>query len=467
MEPHIAALADSKHAPFWLDHEGGPDPLPPLEGEVRCQLLIVGGGFTGLWAALQAKERNPELDVILIEGTEIGQGASGRNGGFISNNLAHGETNVKYHFPGEVEKLAELGNQNLQEILDALERYDIDAHFDETGSINVTTNPSQNEELARLVEAGREAGEDLVWFDQAEMRREINSPTYCGGVWDRRGRNGLVNPALLCWGLKRAVLGLGVRIFEGTPMVTLSSRNDGMVVDCARGRIRCDRVLMATNAFRNPLSKVRRLVIPVWDYSLVTEPLNDRQLESVGWKRRQGMSNRANMFHYYRMTRDDRITWGGGPGVRYYYGSQTGDEVADPRRIMEGLSREFFETFPQLEGIRFTHRWGGIVASTTRFCMTPGTAFDGRVAWSVGYTGLGVGATRFGARVGLELLGYQPSEILNLQLVRKPALSWPPEPLRWMGVTMTRNELERADRNRGKRGLWLKLLDRVNLGFAC
>jgi glycine/D-amino acid oxidase-like deaminating enzyme len=467
LEPHLAALAGSKPAPFWLDHEARPDPLPPLEGDGRCQLLIVGGGFTGLWAALQAKERIPELDVILIEGTEIGQGASGRNGGFVSNSLAHGETNAEYHFPGEVEKLTELGNQNLQEILGALERYDIDAHFDETGSIRVTTHPSQNEELAEWVEEGREAGEDLVWFDQSEMRREINSPTYCGGAWDRRGRNGLVDPALLCWGLKRTVLGLGVRIFEGTPMVKMSPRTDGMMVECARGRVRCDRVLMATNAFRSPLTKVRRSVIPVWDYSVVTETLNARQLESVGWKRRQGLSNHANMFHYYRMTRDNRITWGGGPAVCYYYGSRTGDEVSDPRRKMETLSREFFETFPQLEGIRFTHRWGGIIASTTRLCMAPGTAYDGRVAWSVGYTGLGVSASRFGARVGLELLGYQPSEILSLQFVHKPPLPWPPEPLRWIGVTMTRKELERADRNQGKRGLWLKLLDRLNLGFAC
>jgi glycine/D-amino acid oxidase-like deaminating enzyme len=148
LEPHLAALAESKLAPFWLDHEDRPDPLPPLEGDGRCQLLIVGGGFTGLWAALQAKERIPELDVILIEGTEIGLGASARNGGIVSNSLAHGNTNVEYHFPGEVEKLTELGDQNLQEILDALDRYDIDAHFDETGSIKVTTHPSQNEELA-------------------------------------------------------------------------------------------------------------------------------------------------------------------------------------------------------------------------------------------------------------------------------------------------------------------------------
>jgi len=467
MEPHLAALKESKPTPIWLDQESRPEPLAPLVGDTRCQLLIVGGGFTGLWAALQAKERLPGLDVILIESAAIGEGASGRNGGFISNTLAHGETNAEYHFPGEVEKLTELGNQNLQEILDSLERYDIDAEFDETGSIEVTTSSDRNEDLVEWVEERQEAGEDVVWFDQDEMRSEIDSPTYCGGAWDRRGRNGLVNPALLCWGLKRAVLDLGVRIFEGTSMVRMSTRSDGMSVDCARGTVRCDRVLMATNAYRNPLSRVRRSVIPVWDYSLATEPLNAEQLDSIGWKRRQGLSNDANMFHYYRMTRDHRITWGGGPSVCYYYGSRTDDAVSDPRRKMETLSKEFFQTFPQLEGIRFTHRWGGIIASTTRFCMAPGTAYNGRVAWTVGYTGHGVSAARFGARVALELLGYEPSEILGLQLVRKTPLPWPPEPLRWTGVTMTRKALERADDNQGKRGLWLRLLDRLNLGFAC
>ena len=126
-----------------------------------------------------------------------------------------------------------------------------------------------------------------------------------------------------------------------------------------------------------------------------------------------------------------------------------------------------FDTFPQVEGLRFTHRWGGIIASTTRFCMAPGVAFGGRVAWSIGYTGLGVSATRFGARVGLELLGYDPTEILDMHFVRKRPLPWPPEPLRWIGVTLTRNEMARADRNNGKRGLWLELLDKLNLGFAC
>ncbi len=433
----------------------------------RCELLIVGGGYTGLWAALQGKEKCPDLDIILIEATDVGDGASGRNGGFFSNSIAHGETNATFHFPGEIDRLVDLGNENLQQILDSLVRYDIDAGFEETGELSVTVYPEQNEGMDEWVDAQREKGQDFVWFDREAMQEEIHSPIYCGGLWDRRGRNGLVDPTALCWGLKRAILSLGVRVFEGTPLLSMRIEGDGMKVECPKGTVRCDRVLLGTNAFRNPVAKARRAVIPVWDYAVATEPLTEAQRESIGWKRRQGLTQNVNMFHYYRQTQDNRITWGGGPSVCYYYGSRTDASVADPPNRFERLSRDFFDTFPQLEGIRFSHRWGGIIASTTRFCLTPGTAFGGRVAWSIGYTGHGVSASRVGARIGLELLGYEPTDLVEMQLVRKPSMAWPPEPLRWLGVTMTRSELARADRNGGRRGPWLALLDRLNLGFAC
>ncbi len=128
---------------------------------------------------------------------------------------------------------------------------------------------------------------------------------------------------------------------------------------------------------------------------------------------------------------------------------------------------EFFETFPQLKGVRFTHRWSGIIATSTRFCMVPGVTYNGRVAWSVGYTGLGVGATRFGARIGIELLGYQPSDVIKMKFVTKKPMAWVPEPARWIGVRLTQLALIKADANNGKRGLWLKLLDKLNLGFTC
>jgi glycine/D-amino acid oxidase-like deaminating enzyme len=467
LEPHLEALEGSVFAPLWLDRPEKPKREAELVGDERCNLLIVGGGFTGLWAALQAREKSPELDIVLIEASEVGDGASGRNGGFISNSIAHGETNAEYHFPGDEERLRDLGNENLQQILDSLDRYDIDARFEETGNLCATVDPEQNEGMEEWVEQQQKAGQDFVWFDREAMQEEVHSPTYCGGLWDRRGRNGLVDPAALCWGLKRTVLSLGVRIYEDTPLTRMQPESNGMRVDCPKGKVRCEKLLMGTNAFRNPVAKARRTVIPVFDYAVATEPLSEAQRDSIGWKRRQGLSQNANMFHYYRQTQDHRITWGGGTSVCYYYGNRRDASVADPRDRFEKLSQDFFETFPQLAGLRFSHRWSGIIASTTRFCLTPGTAYDGRVSWSIGYTGLGVSASRFGARIGLELLGYEPTDLVEMQLVKRPSMAWPPEPLRWLGVTMTRNELARADRNGGRRGLWLKLLDRLHLGFAC
>jgi glycine/D-amino acid oxidase-like deaminating enzyme len=472
MEQPVAALSQSKYCPLWFDSNGRPDPLSALDGDASCQLLIVGGGFTGLWAALQAIEKNQDLDIILIEQTFIGDGASGRNGGFLSDSLTHGETNGEYYFPGETDQLHELGKANMSELVATLERYDIDAEYEKVGSTSVATNPAMVAQLREDYDQAVAAGKDVVWYDGEAMREEVNSPTYQAGLWYRGGQSGVVNPAKLCWGLKKTILSLGVRIFENTAFTNLSavdsSKTSQMRVISKGGTITCDNVLMATNAYPNPMAQIRKSIIPVWDYQIATEPLNAEQLAAIGWgESRHALSNEANMFHYYRFTKDNRITWGGGGSICYYYGGRTDQGVADDPGRFNTLSREFFETFPQLKGVKFTHRWSGIIATSRRFCVAPGTAFDGRVSWAVGYTGLGVGASRFGARIGLELLGYNPSEILDMVFVKNRALKWAPEPLRWIGVTLTRNALAKADANGGKRGLWLKLLDYFNMGFAC
>ena len=471
MEPHIEALKQSIYRPVWFDTGDAPETLPALNENITCQLLIVGGGFTGLWAALQAKERQPDLDIVMIEKTFIGDGASGRNGGFLSSSLTHGETNGEYYFPGETDRLAELGQQNLKEFIESLERYNIDAEYENVGMISVANTPALLKQIRTDYEQAVSDGEDVKWFDGEDMRREVNSPTYLGGLWYRGGRDGVVNPAKLCWGLKKTILSLGVRIFENTPLMDIKIDGDGMRSYCQQNKsvsVYSDKVLMATNAYPNPLARINKTVLPVWDYQIATEPLSEAQLDSIGWhKSRHSLSNHNNMFHYYRITKENRITWGGGGSVCYYYGSRTDQGVADVSKRFEKLSQEFLELFPQLEGVKFTHRWSGIIASTTRFCMAPGVAFEGRVSWAVGYTGLGVGASRFGARVALELLGYQPSDIIKMQFVSKPPMNWMPEPIRWIGATLTRHALMKADANGGKRGLWLKLLDSLHMGFAC
>ena len=473
MFKHYDALKDAQLNPLWHDPEIMPQPEPSLSKDEKCELLIVGGGFTGLWAAMQAKEREPDADIILIEQTFVGDGASGRNGGFLSTSIAHGETNTEAQFPGEEETIDALGRQNITELLETLRRWNIDARYEETGSTGLALSPEGAQEMyAEFLEA-KAAGEPVTWYDRDAIREQINSPLFHAGLRYRNGLGGVVDPTRLCWGLKHILLNrLGVRIFEGTRMIKVEPvGKSGMKTICAGGVIHSDKVLLATNAYTSSVARIRNSVIPVWDYQIATEPLSDEQLDKIKWGKpesRHALSDHANMFHYFRLTRDNRITWGGGGAVRYYFKRGIDRELMDAPARYEQLATEFFEMFPQLDGeVKFTHRWGGIIATSTRFCVVPGVMHDGRLAWAVGYTGHGVSASRFGARIGIELLGYQPSEVINMQLVTRKALPWPPEPIRWMAVRMTQLALVRADKKGGKRGLWLKFLDALGLGFTC
>jgi glycine/D-amino acid oxidase-like deaminating enzyme len=176
------------------------------------------------------------------------------------------------------------------------------------------------------------------------------------------------------------------------------------------------------------------------------------------------VSDAGNQFHYYRLTRDDRIVFGGYDAV-YYRGNGFGARHEQRRETFELLAEHLLETFPQLEGTRITHAWGVAIDTCARFSPFLGTAFGGRLAYVAGYTGLGVGASRFGARVVLDLLGGRSTELTRLGMVRSKPLPFPPEPVRGIGIDLTRWSLDRADRNGGHRNLWLRTLDRVGLGF--
>jgi len=471
MKKHLEALQDAALRPLWHDPDIMPEPLPPVSSDKHCELLIVGGGFTGLWAAMQAKEREPDADIILIEQSFIGDGASGRCGGFLAADVAHSQTDIEHRFPVEAERLEELGAQNLKEFLETLERYDIDARYENVGGTRVALDPESVKRLHAEYQHEKAEGEDVVWFDQEAMREQVNSPRCYAGLWHRGNQEGVIDPARLCWGLKDVLVNrLGIRIFEGTRLLDVEPiGKDGMLATCEGGVIHSEKVLMATNAFTSSIGKIRRSVLPVWDYQIATEPLTDEQLDRIGWGKtsRHALSNDVNMFHYYRLTKDNRITWGGGEAVRYYFNNGIGEKYMDASACYEQLAKEFFEMFPQLVDVKFTHKWGGIIATSTRFCMVPGVAYEGRMAWSVGYTGHGVGATRFGARIGIELLGYQPSEVIKMQFVTSKSLPWAPEPIRWLGVRFTQRALIKADHNGGARGLWLKFLDKMGLGFTC
>jgi glycine/D-amino acid oxidase-like deaminating enzyme len=461
--PQHQALRDAAPTVFWLDDPAAPQPAAPLGGDTECDLAIVGAGFTGLWSALLAKQRSPSLDVVILEARRTAAAASGRNGGFCDASLTHGFSNGLSRFASELDTLDRMGRENLDAIEATIDAHHIDCAFERTGMLDVATAPWQYDELVELAGVMREHGQTVDVLDAAAVREEVTSPTYHGGMWVR-GSTAIVNPARLAWGLRRACVEAGVRIHDGTPVRALHGAADRVRLETLHGTVTAKQVALATNADRPLLARLRPFILPVYDYVLVTEPLTAAQLDSIGWKHRQGIGDSGNQFHYYRLTSDSRILWGGYDAI-YHYGNRVAKQLEQRAATFDKLAGHFFATFPQLAGTRFTHRWGGAIDTCSRFCAFWGTSHGGRVAYALGYTGLGVGASRFGAQVMLDLLDGEPTERTRLRMVRTRPLPFPPEPLRYGVVQLTRWSLDRADRHEGRRNLWLRGLDWAGLGF--
>ncbi|HET7068435.1 MAG TPA: FAD-dependent oxidoreductase [Nocardioides sp.] len=454
------SLADAEQTPYWLDHPERPAPRPALDADTTADLCVVGGGYSGLWTAVLAKERDPGRDVVLLEGNRVGWAASGRNGGFCAASITHGRANGADRWPGEIDTLDRLGRENLDAIEQTLTRYGIECDFIRSGSITVATEQHQLDWLRELTEDVP----DATYLDTEAMRAQVASPTFLAGVFEPHD-NALVDPARLAWGLAAAAESLGVRIHEDTHVSGLSSPGAGLDVRTDSGyAVRAGRVALGTNAFPSLVRRVRMHTVPVYDYALMTEPLSPEQRDAIGWRDRQGLDDMTNQFHYFRMTDDGRILWGGYDAI-YHFGRHVRPRYDQRPETFDLLARQFFATFPQLDGLRFSHRWGGAIDTCTRFCAFYGTAYAGRAAYALGFTGLGVGATRFGADVMLDLLDGVDSERTHLEMVRTKPLPFPPEPFAWTGIQLTRRALAAADRRQGRRNLWLRALDKAGLGF--
>ncbi|MCX6427744.1 MAG: FAD-dependent oxidoreductase [Actinobacteria bacterium] len=460
----LGHLADLQPLLYWLDA----DPLEPefhsaLIGDVETDLCIVGAGYTGLWTALLAKERNPSREVIIIEQRETGAGASGRNGGFCSSSLTHGFVNGYSRFREEMETIERLGRENLDAIEEAIEKYKIDCDWERTGELRVAVAPWQLDGMKEEAELRNKFGDHVEFLNQQEIQSRVKSPKYVGALFDHDG-TALVDPARLVWGLEKACISLGVTIYENSKVDWLEYSDDKVIVHSPYGTITAKKVALATNVFKSLVRSARKYVIPVYDYQLVTEPLTPEQRASIGWADREGLSDAGNQFHYYRLTKEGCILWGGYEAI-YNFRGKVRQEYEFSAETYATLAANFLETFPQLAGISFTHGWGGAIDTCTRFAPFWGTAHQGRVAYVLGYTGLGVGATRFGAATMLDLLDGEDTERTRLKMVRRKPLPFPPEPFRYFFILITQWSINRADHRGGRRNLWLKFLDRVGLGF--
>lgn len=450
------SLAPAVFGSMWLDTIR-PE-YPSLTGSADCDLLVVGGGYTGLWTALHAIERDPGARVVLIEGERIGWAASGRNGGFVDASLTHGAENGKSRWPDEFDQLERLGLANLDGMQADIEKYGMAVDWQRTGMLAVATEEHQVPWLREAAEQG-----EGRFLDQAAVQAEVNSPTFHGALFSA-DTCAIVDPARLVFELARVCADKGVQIYERTEAKAVHTGSGAVTVSTATGTIAAKRVVLATNVFRSLLRRNRLHTVPVYDHVLGTEPLTAEQLDRIGWRRRQGMSDCGNQFHYYRLSADNRILWGGYDAM-YHWGRKVDPRLEDRPDSFRKLARHFFITFPQLDDVRFGHRWAGPIDTSTRFCAHWGLAGRGRIAYVNGFTGLGVGASRFAADVCLDLLDGRATERTELEMVRRRPLPFPPEPLASIGIQTTRWSLDRADHNEGRRNLLLRTLDRLGLGF--
>lgn len=451
MNPNI------EQACYWFSTVPGADTSEALTGDARAEIVVVGGGFTGLWTAFFLKSLDPQKDVALIEQGVVGYGGSGRNAGIVSACVDHSHALAVIHFGKEdATRLAQLGKSNIDE----LGQFAADCDFQKTGQIHVALTPAHIDGCREMAEVAESLGiSGYKMMSAEEVRAELNSPLYLGGVYAPGG--GIINPMKLVIKIKNECERLGVRFYERSKVTAIAEGK----VSTTGGTITADKVILATDAYTHHLlpSLLNRF-IPLYDYILVSDPLTAQQMDSIGWKNRQGFIDQRVFFNYYRMTADNRILWGTSEAM--YYPPNKVDETCDHSEYHYNSLRDSFKRhFPQLAGIKFPFAWGGPIASTTRLTPFFGSTDGGRLLYGLGYTGHGIGSTRLGGKILAHMALGKPNDLLQLKLVQNMPFPYPPEPLRSLSVNMVTRSLRKVDEG-AKPSLFLKMLDAMGIGFS-
>jgi glycine/D-amino acid oxidase-like deaminating enzyme len=403
---------------------------PRLVGNDTADLVVVGGGFTGLWTALLAKERDPDRDVVLLERESIPSGASGQNAGYLLGSIVDWFEIVG--FKGQEQELADLARENETDYRQALDRCSIDCDLEAVGWVVAATRRSQLAGLREAWEASEAVGMKGTLLGTDEVRAELHSPQLVGGLYQPEAV-ALINPGKLAWGLKRTCRHLGVRIFESTPAISIESVGAAVHVATPHGLVACAGAALATFAHPPLIKSLRKWQIPIYSHVLVTEPLTPAQLQSIGWRNRQGFVDRDAFYHYTRLTKDNRILWGY-MDATLHRGRGVAAEFEQDIPVFSAMARQFALFYPQLRDIKFSHRWGGALGINSRLAPMFGRTRRGRVAYALAYMP-GIGGSRIGAAVMLDLLAGKRSPYAQLQLVSgrgfhgRPSLRpYPPEP---------------------------------------
>ncbi len=416
----------------WLELAGLyslPANPPFTEINANADIVIVGGGLTGLGSAYHLKKRFPDKRIVLLEAARCGYGASGRNGGILQdfdNTLLMQLYEKKGHEAAR--RYFKVDEQGPKLVRTLIKDNNIDCDLEECGLIELALDESDMKKLTKYHENWKNLGIASRLLNQQEIRQEIMSERYYGGLY--KNRAAVLNPAKFALGLKSVLETLGVEIFECTKVVSIEPGTK-INVETEFGNIIADALILATNAYSHKIGYFRNRIFPIGTYIMATQPLDEAHMASIGWKTREAMFDIRPECNYFRLTTDNRIVIGGGVSPYFY---RNGLSSGNYKPSLDRLESDFFKIWPQLKGIKITHRWGGTLAMTLDFHPTIGvTGAKKNIYYGVGYSGHGVSWSQLAGKMISQLYAGEDSELTRFDGITKTPPYLPPEPFRKIG----------------------------------
>ncbi|MFJ4692860.1 NAD(P)/FAD-dependent oxidoreductase [Streptomyces sp. NPDC088766] len=430
---------------YWYADDGLPAVREPLSGDASADVVIVGGGYTGLWTAYYLKKAAPFLRITLLEQRFCGYGASGRNGGWLYNGIAGRDRYAKLHGRDAAVRLQRAMNDTVAEVVRVARDESIDADVHRGGVLEVARTPAQLARLKAFHAHELAYGEqDRELYGARETAARIRVAGAVGSTWTPHGAR--VHPVKLVKGLAAAVEALGVVVHESTPVTEIRA---GRAVT-PYGTVRAPYVLRCTEGFTASLKGQRRTWLPMNSSMIATEPLTDEQWAALGWDGRETLGDMAHAYMYAQRTADGRIALGG-RGVPYRFGSRTDHDGRTQEATVEALREILVAFFPALAGVRVAHAWSGVLGVPRDWCATVTLDRSTGLGWAGGYVGSGVATANLAGRTLCDLVRLDSGQAGRTDLTELPWVGhrvrrWEPEPLRWLGVQGMYATYRAADR---------------------